>query len=428
MFTKKTIRDIDLSGKTVLLRADYNVPLDGNKITDNYRIKQSLPTLDYLLEHGAKVVICSHLGRPDGVPSPKYSLSPVASELSKLIHRPVEFADDCIGEEVKNKVKELKAGEILLLENVRFHPEEEKNDPEFSKQLSEGMEVFVQDGFGVVHRAHASTEGVTHYLPSVAGLLLEKEVDIITDAMENPKRPLTAIIGGAKVADKIEILKRFIYIADFVAIGGALANPFLKARGIDIKDSLYDPTELQIAKEILESANKESAKRPFVFFIPHDAVVAKEIDKTTTTRLVDFASNSFADIVNYPKPVPKSEVSLEEGEKILDIGPFSASFIAGAINVSETVIWNGTMGVTETHSLRGPMGPFAHGTEVVIEAITGDYGHKPYSVVGGGDTVGYIESRDLVDSFNHVSTGGGASLELMSGHKLPGVEALEDKK
>ncbi len=428
MFTKRTIKDIDVAGKTVLLRADYNVPLDGSTITDNYRIKQSLPTVEYLLEHHAKVVICSHLGRPDGVPSTKYSLKPVAKELAKLIEKPVEFADDCIGNQADEMVSALQPGEVLLLENVRFHAAEEVNDPKFAEQLAKGKDIFVQDGFGVVHRAHASTEGVTHYLPSVAGLLLEKEVDTITSAMESPKRPLTAIIGGAKVADKIEILKRFIYIADFLAIGGALANPFLKARGVDIKSSLYDPAELSIAKDILSAANKESAKRPFVFFIPHDAVVAKEIDKTSTTRLVDFASNSFADIVNYPKPVPANEVNLEDGEKILDIGPFSASFIAGSINVSETVVWNGTMGVTETHSLRGPVGPFAHGTEVVIEAITGDYGHKPFSVVGGGDTVGYIESRNLVDSFNHVSTGGGASLDLMSGHKLPGVEALEDKK
>ena len=428
MFTKKTIKDIDLHGKTVLLRADYNVPLEDGHITDNYRIKQSLPTINYLLSQNVKLVICSHLGRPDGVPTPKFSLKPVAVELAKLLDKPVEFADDCIGSEVDQKVSSLNQGDILLLENVRFHAEEEKNDPEFAKLLAKDMDVFVQDGFGVVHRAHASTEGVTKYLPSVAGFLLEKEVDTITNTMSSPKKPLTAIIGGAKVEDKIEILKRFIYIADFLAIGGALANPFLKARGIDIEDSLYEPSELHIAKEILSAANKESSRRPFVFFIPHDAVVASAIDKAAPTRLVDFASNSFADIVNYPKPVPKNEVRLEEKEKILDIGPFSASFIAGAINVSETVVWNGTMGVTETHSLRGPIGPFAHGTEVVIEAVTGEFGHKPFSVVGGGDTVGYIESRGLVSSFNHVSTGGGASLELMSGHKLPGVEALEDKK
>jgi 3-phosphoglycerate kinase len=428
MFTKKTIKDIELHGKTVLLRADYNVPLDGGHITDNYRIKQSLPTINYLLEHKVKLVICSHLGRPDGVVNPKYSLKPVASELAKLLDHPVDFADDCVGEQVEAKVNQLNPGDILLLENLRFHAEEEENDPNFSKELAKDKDVFVQDGFGVVHRAHASTEGVTHYLPSVSGFLLEREVDTITDAMSAPKKPLTAIIGGAKVQDKIEILKRFIYIADFLAIGGALANPFLKARGIDIEDSLYDPEELSVAKEILSAASKESAKRPFVFFIPHDAVVAKKIDKSAPTRVVDFASNSFADIVNYPKPVPKTDVRLEEHEEILDMGPFSASFIAGAVNVSQTVIWNGTLGVTETHSLRGPIGPFAHGTEVVIEAITGEFGHKPFSVVGGGDTVGYVESRDLVGSFNHVSTGGGASLELMGGHKLPGVEALEDKK
>lgn len=429
MFTKKTIKDVDLANKTVLLRADYNVPLDADcHITDNYRIKQSLPTVKYLLEHKAKLVICAHLGRPDGQANPKFSLSPVAKELSKLLDTPVEFASDCVGDDVKKKIDALKEGQVLLLENLRFHAEEEKNDPEFAKALAAGCDLFVQDGFGVVHRAHASTEGVTHYLPSVSGLLLQKEVDTITDVMENPKRPLAAIVGGAKVADKIEILKRFIYVADFLAIGGALANPFIKALGHDIGDSLYDPEELSVAKEILAAADKESKKRPFVFFVPHDVVVAKEINKQAKTRIVDFASNSFADILNYPKPVPHDAVKLDKDEKILDMGPFSASFIAGAINLTQTVVWNGTVGVTETESLQGPIGPFAHGTETIIEAITGQFGHKPFSVVGGGDTVGYVESKDLVASFDHVSTGGGASLELMGGHKLPGVEALNDKK
>jgi phosphoglycerate kinase len=428
MFTKKTVRDIDVSGKTVLLRADYNVPIEDKHITDNYRIAKSLPTVEYLLDHKAKLVICAHLGRPDGIPMSKFSLHPVARELSKLLGKPVGFADDCVGEEAEDKVAKLEPGEVLLLENLRFHPEEEENDPDFAKELAKGIDVFVEDGFGVVHRAHASTEGVTHYLPSVAGFLLEKEVDTITSVMHSPKKPLAAIVGGAKVVDKIEILKRFIYLADFVAIGGALANPFLKAKGIDIADSLYDPSELKTAREIIRSAEAESTKRAFTFFIPHDVVVAKEMDKSSPTRIVDFASNSFADIAYYPKPVPKSAVSLEPKEKILDIGPFSASFIAGALSQAETVVWNGTLGVTEIESLRGAVGPFAHATETVVEAMIGDFGHKPFSVVGGGDTVGYVESRNLVDSFNHVSTGGGASLDLMSGHKLPGLEALEDKK
>ncbi len=428
MFSKKTIKDINLTSKTVLLRADYNVPITDGRITDNYRIKQSLPTIKYLLDQKARLVICSHLGRPDGVPTVAFSLKPVAKQLSKLLNQPVEFADDCVGLKTEQQIKKLKPGQVLLLENLRFHPEEEKNDQEFSKQLASGKDVFVQDGFGVVHRAHASTEGVTHFLPSVAGLLLEKEVDTITDAMTTPKRPLSAIVGGAKVQDKIEILKRLIHIADFLAIGGALANPFLKAQGLDIKDSLFDPSELSVAKDIIRSAEKESRLRDFSFFIPHDVVVASSIDKAAPTRIVDFASNSFADIAYYPKAVPTTAIALKDGEKILDIGPFSASFIAGAINQSQMVIWNGTLGVTEVPSLRGPIGPFAHATETVIEASIGQFGHKPFSVVGGGDTVGYIESRGLTASFDHVSTGGGASLELMSGHKLPGVEALEDKK
>jgi 3-phosphoglycerate kinase len=427
VFTKQTIKDIDLNGKTVLLRADYNVPLDGQLITDDYRIRQSIPTIDYILSQNAKLVICSHLGRPDGKPNPKYSLAPVAKRLSDLTGRTVKFAHDCIGDSVNQLARGLHQNEIILLENLRFHKEEEANDPEFSKQLASIAEVFVQDGFGVVHRAHASTDGVTKYLPSVAGLLLEKEVDTITTVMENPDRPLMAIIGGAKVVDKIEIIQRFIQIADFVAIGGALANPFLVAKGHNVAASLYDPSELQTAKQIIMAAEEESKKRPFEFFIPLDAVAADKIEKTAETRVVDFASNSYADIEHYPKRVADDAFRLMPQEKILDIGPFSSAFIAGAIQLSKTVVWNGTMGVTETPSLEGPIGPFAHGTEIIIEALIGDLGPKPYTVVGGGDTVGYIEQRDLKDQFNHVSTGGGASLELMSGHKLPGVEALLDK-
>jgi 3-phosphoglycerate kinase len=427
VFTKKTIRDIDLNGKTVLLRADYNVPLDGHSITDDYRIKQSLTTINYLLSHNVKLVICSHLGRPDGYPDSALSLLPVAKHLEKLVSKEVGFVNDCIGKEVKKAVDNLRSGQVLLLENLRFHPEEEANDKDFAKELASIAEIFVQDGFGVVHRAHASTEGVTHFLPSVAGLLLEKEVDIITNVMDNPKRPLVAIVGGAKVVDKLEILKRFVKIADYLAVGGALANPFLVAKGINIADSLYDPEELSVAKDILHEVEVEAKKRDFVFAVPHDVVVANKIDKIANTRIVDFSSNNFADIEHYPKRVPNNATRLNDDEKILDIGPFSASFVAGAVQLSKTVIWNGTMGVTETESLEGPVGQFSHGTETVVEALVGALGHKPFSVVGGGDTVGYIERRRITEGFNHVSTGGGASLELMGGHKLPGVEALLDK-
>lgn len=424
MFTKQTIRDIDLTGKTVLLRADYNVPLENGKITDDYRLQQSLPTVQYLLKHAHKLIICSHLGRPTSSKDAVFSLFPVAKRLQQILDKPVEFTTDCIGQAAQKAAADLKPGHVLLLENLRFHPQEEANDDDFAKQLAGLADVFVQDGFGVVHRAHASTDAITRYLPSVAGLLLEKEVDTITNVMEQPQRPLMAIIGGAKIADKIDLLHRFIEIADFVAVGGAMSNTFLAAQGIEVGASLYDKAGLETAKDILRKAEAESKKRPFVFAIPHDGVAAEKVDKTAKTRLVDWGSHVLADIQHYPGRVPVSASHVHAHEMILDIGPFSASFIAGGIQMANTVIWNGTMGVTEVASLQGPIGPFAHGTELIIEALMGDLGHKPYTVVGGGDTVGYVQSRKLVDCFGHVSTGGGASLELMGGQKLPGVEAL----
>lgn len=420
-----------MRGRTVLLRPDFNVPMENGKIADDYRIQQALPTIKYLLEQDAKVVICAHLGRPSGPKDESCSLFPVAKRLGELIGKEkVSFATDCVGPEAKNAAEKLKNGQVLLLENLRFHPEEEKNDPEFAKQLVEcsGAEVFVQDGFGVVHRAHASTEGVTHYLPSVAGFLLEREVGTILGAMENPKRPLVAIVGGAKISDKIEVLNKFIDIADVVAVGGAMANTFLLAEGIDVGDSLVEKDDVPLAKEIMaKAAEKAKNAEDFVFYLPQDGVVASKIDKTAPTRIVDWSAHVIADIESYPKrPAPYTS-KIHTHEMILDIGPFSASFIAGMIQLAETVVWNGSMGVAETPGLQGPVGPTAHGTDVVIEAVIGQFGHKPFSVVGGGDTVSYVESRGLVDMFNHVSTGGGASLELMSGKKLPGVEALKDR-
>ena len=428
MFNKQTIRDIELKGKTVLLRADYNVPLESGKISDDYRIKQSLPTVQYLLEQGATVVICSHLGRPKGARNDAESLLPVAKRLQQLLDRPVGFATDCVGEPAAKAVKDLQPGQILLLENLRFHPEEEANDDAFAKELAKVADVFVQDGFGVVHRAHASTDAVTRHLPSVAGLLLEKEVDTITRVMEQPEKPLMAIIGGAKIADKLDILNKFIEIADFVAIGGAMANPFLAARHLPLGKSLYDKADIATAREIMHKAAREAERRPFTFAIPHDGVVAKAIDKAAPTRIVEWTTHTMADIENYPKRVLHTASAVHAGEMVLDIGPFSASFIAGGVQLAKTVVWNGTMGVTETPSLQGPIGPTAHGTQTVIEALLGEHGHKPFTVVGGGDTVGYLESRRLADHFGHVSTGGGAGLELMGGRQLPGVEALKDKK
>ena len=429
-FNKQTIRDIDVGGKTVLVRADYNVPLSSTgKITDDYRIKQSLPTIKYLLEKKAKVIIISHLGRPDGKIDKKFSLRPVADELRHLLApNEVKFVHDCVGNDVKESASKIKNGEVLLLENLRFHKEEEDDDDIFAKQLAELADIFVQDGFGVVHRAHASTVAITKFIPSVSGLLLEKEVDTITNVMEIPKRPLVTIIGGAKIADKIELINRFIEISDFVSIGGAMANTFLKAINLDIGHSVYDKGEINLAKDILDKAHEKSTKQPFTFFLPQDAVVAKNISSLSKTRIVDWSSHVVADIENYPKKPSVDNFKIEADEMILDIGPFSSSFIAGAMQLAGTVIWNGTMGVTETPGLHGPVGPFARGTEIIVESMLGEFGNRPFSLVGGGDTVGYLESRKIIDSFDHVSTGGGASLELMAGRKLPGVEALMDKK
>jgi len=427
MFTKKTIEDVDVDNKTVLVRVDYNVPITDQKITDDYRIKQSLPTLKYLLEHQARLILISHLGRPDGQVVKSYSLEPIVSILAKLTNTKVLFANDCIGKQFDDKFKQLKPGEIILCENLRFHPEEEKNDANFAKALAKPADLFVQDGFGVVHRSHASTDAITHFLPSVAGFLLKKEVDTISQVMASPERPMMAIIGGAKIVDKIELIKKFIALADIVVIGGAMANTFLLAQDQFIGESLADKEEIPLAKDIITLAQKEASQREFVFSMPKDAVVASKVDPSSPTRIVDWGTHVIAEIENYPKRVPIVDRTIANHEKILDIGPFSGSFIAGCIQLVNTVVWNGTMGVTEVRSLQGPIGPFAHGTELVIDALLGQFGHRPYSLVGGGDTVGYIESRGLIDQFNHVSTGGGASLELMAGRKLPGVEALLEK-
>lgn len=428
MFTKKTINDIDLQDKRVLLRADYNVPLnDDGSIADDYRIKQSVDTVKALLDKNVRLVICSHLGRPDGKPDATFSLKPVAARLAQLLGQDVQFANDCIGDETAKQVENLQPRQILLLENVRFHPEEEKNDADFACKLAKYADVFVQDGFGVVHRAHATTEAITHHVPSVAGLLVAKEVDVITRVIDTPERPLMAIIGGAKISDKIDVLNKFIDIADFIAIGGAMANTFLAADGIDIAKSKYEENDVPIARDIITKAREKSKKERFIFYIPQDGVVARAADKASPTRIVDWSAHMIAEVENYPKQPPESSRLIASDEMILDVGPFTGAFIAGGIQLANTVVWNGTLGVTETPSLQGPVGPFARGTELVIDAIVGDYGHRPYSLVGGGDTVGYIAGRNLTGAFDHVSTGGGASLELMAGRTLPGVGALQDK-
>ncbi len=430
MLQKKTLNDYDVAGKTVLLRADYNVPLnEAGEITSDYRIAQSIPTIKALQEKGCKIVICSHLGRPKGPEDTQFSLKPVAKRLSELLNQPVIFVDDCIGDEVRSASEKLSSGNVLVLENLRFYAEEEKNNAEFAQDLvhSSGAEVFVQDGFGVVHRAHASTDAVARIIPAVSGLLLEKEVNTITEIMNNPKRPLMAIMGGAKIADKIDILYKFIQIADIVAVGGAMANTFLKAQNLEIGDSLFDNEEIDIASDVIRAAREESQKRNFVFYLPQDGIVATEIDTKTKTRIVDWDAHIIAEIEAYPAKPKNTDERIAKNEKILDIGPLSGAFIAGAMQMAGTVVWNGTMGVSEVSALHGPVGPFAHGTEQIIDAMAGKFGHKPFSLIGGGDTAGYLEQRKITDMFDHVSTGGGASLELMSGKDLPGISVLWDK-
>ncbi len=427
-FSKKTIKDIELSGKKVLLRTDYNVPLSSKgEIEDDYRIVQSLPTIRYLLENGASVIICSHLGRPDGKVTPSFSLFPVAKRLQKLLGVDVEFVPETVGERAQKAAAKLQKGQVLLLENLRFQAAEENNDADFGAQLASLADLFVQDGFGVVHRAHASTDAVTRNIQSVAGLLLEREVDTITEVMEKPEKPLVAVIGGAKITDKIEVLRRLIAIADVVVVGGAMANTFLQAKGIRIGKSKTEAAELPLAKEIIAEAMAEQKKRNFVFYLPQDGVVASKVDPKAPTRIVDWSAHVIAEIEAYPKRPAHAASQVKDDELILDVGPFSGAFIAGVMQLAKTVVWNGSLGVTETKGLQGPVGPTAHGTELLIEAILGQFGNRPFSLVGGGDTVAFVESMGLVDSFNHVSTGGGASLELMSGKTLPGVEALVDK-
>ncbi len=427
-FYKQTVRDIDLREKRVLMRVDYNVPIEDGKVTSDFRIVQSLPTIRFLQEQGCKIILISHLGRPDGKPDKKYSLKPAADRLGELLKQDIAFSEDCVGAAATKAVDALTSGQILLLENVRFHSEEEANDENFARKLAAHGEIFVQDAFGVVHHGAVSVSEIPKHIPAVAGLLLEKEVDTITSVMESPERPLMAIIGGSKISDKIKVLDRFIEIADFIAIGGAMANTFLLAMDVETGKSLAEPDDVPLAKEIIEKARQKAAKQPFVFYLPQDGVVSVDLQNPKATRIVDWDAHVIADIEAYPKQPSRSASQVAKDELILDIGPFSASFIAGGTQLAKTVVWNGTMGVTETDGRNNdPVGPFAHGTELIVGALMGHFGHKPFTIVGGGDTVSFVEGRGLTNAFNHVSTGGGASLELMEGNKLPGVEALMDK-
>ncbi len=430
MFTKQTVRDIDIDGKTILMRADFNVPLEDGKIANDYRIRQALPTIQYLLEHNVRLIVCSHLGRPKGKVNDDDSLFPIAKRLGELLGSDkVNFVRECVGPSVTKAVGSMNQGDVILLENVRFYPEEEANDADFAKRLiaDTGAEIFVQDAFGVVHHGAVSVSELPKYIPGVAGLLLEKEVDTITNVMQNPDRPLMAVVGGAKISDKIEILNKFIDMADIVAVGGAMANTFLLADGIDVAQSLVEKDDIGIAKDILAKARAKAKEGNFVFYLPQDAVVSTALDKQVPTRIVDWSAHAISAIENYPKRPPHEASQIKSNEMILDVGPFSASFIAGSLQLAKTVVWNGSLGVAELSGLQGPIGPYAHGTRIVMDAILGQMGNRPYSLVGGGDTVSFIESQGLIEHFNHVSTGGGASLELMAGRILPGVAALRDK-
>ena len=392
---KKTIRDIDVSGKKVLVRCDFNVPLDeSRKITDNRRIVSALPTINYLIEKGAKVILCSHLGRPKGEFKKEFSLDVVADELSKLLGKEVKLAEDVVGESAKTLTNNMNEGDVVLLENVRFHKEEEKNEPEFSKELASLAEIYVNDAFGTAHRAHSSTEGVSHYLPAVSGFLIEKEINFLGDTLENPKRPFIAILGGAKVSDKIGVIDNLLDKVDKLIIGGGMAFTFLKAQGHKIGKSICEEDKLDLAREILKKAEEKNVE----ILLPIDSHVAKDF------------SNEAEDMIVHSKEIPDDF----EG---LDIGPDTIKLFEEAIQGAKTIIWNGPLGVCE-------FSKYEIGTREVAKALAKT---DAISVIGGGDSAAAIEKLGLADKITHISTGGGASLEFLEGKKLPGIECLLDK-
>jgi len=391
MFNKKTVRDIDVKGKKVLVRVDFNVPLKDGKVDDGTRVKAALPTIQYLLDHGAAVILCSHLGRPKAGPDPKYSLKPVAEYLSALMGKPVAFAEDCVGPVAEAAAKALKPGEVLVLENTRFHPEEEKNDLKMAQQLASLADLYVNDAFGSAHRAHSSTEGVTHFLPSVAGLLLEKEIKYLDQAISDPKRPFIAILGGAKISDKIGVIKNLLTKADLVLIGGGMANTFLKAQGYPVADSLVEDQALDKAREVLAIAGTKLR-------LPVDLVLGNKFDADAEIKVI-------------------ATGSVPVGWRILDVGPETVKAYAKVIHGAGTVVWNGPMGVFEFPR-------FAEGTFGVARAVAES---GAITIIGGGDTVSAVEKAGVADKITHISTGGGASLEMLEGLVLPGLAALQDK-
>ncbi|MBO4423804.1 MAG: phosphoglycerate kinase [Clostridia bacterium] len=395
MYNKKSITDIDVCGKRVLARCDFNVPMQDGVITDVKRITGAMPTIKYLSEHGAKVILCSHMGRPKGEFNMKYSLAPVAAKISEYLGKPVVMAADVIGEDAKAKAAALQDGDVMLLENVRFHNEEEKNDPEFAKELASMADVFVNDAFGTAHRAHASTEGVSHYLPSVCGFLIQKELDVMGGALEKPEHPFVAILGGAKVSDKIGVINNLIEKVDTLIIGGGMAYTFLKAKGFAIGSSLCEEDKLDLALELLAKAKDKGVQ----LLLPVDNRLGDKYDPECNFMLVN-------------------SDEIPEGWMGLDIGPATEVLFADAIKDAKTVVWNGPMGVSEWDK-------FASGTRAVAQAVA-DSG--AVSIIGGGDSAAAIEKLGFADKVTHISTGGGASLEFLEGLVLPGIACLQDKE
>lgn len=394
MVSKKTMKDMQLEGKRVFCRVDFNVPMEGGKVTDDTRIQGALPTINYLVEQGAKVILASHLGRPKGEVKEELRLTLAGEKLAELIDKPVKKLDTSIGDEVLHTVSKMKNGDIVLLENVRFHAGEEKNDPELAKEFAKNADIFINDAFGTAHRAHASTAGIGKYIPSASGMLLENELTILGDALATPERPFTAIIGGAKVADKIGVIDHLLDVVDNLLIGGGLSYTFTKAQGYETGNSLVEEDKVALAKSFIKKAKDKNVN----LYLPIDAVIADEFSADAHTKTVAIDS-------------------IEEGWMGLDIGPETAKQYAQVIQESKLIIWNGPMGVFEMES-------FANGTKQVADAMAETEG---YTIIGGGDSAAAVEKFHVGEKMDHISTGGGASLEFMEGKQLPGVTALDDK-
>ena len=393
--SKKTVRDIDLKGKKVFVRCDFNVPMDENQnITDNRRIVAALPTIKYLIEQNCKIILASHLGRPKGEVKPEFSLAPVAKELSKQLGQEVLMAKDVIGESAKSLAENLQEGQVMLLENVRFHREETDNNPEFAKELASMAEVFVNDAFGTAHRAHASTEGVSHYLPSVSGFLIEKELKFLGDALNNPERPFVAILGGAKVSDKIGVIDSLLEKVDTLMIGGGMAYTFFKAQGYEVGNSLCEPDKCELALKLMEKAKNKGVK----LMLPVDTKIGKEFKPDTESKTVAWTE-------------------IPEGWEGFDIGEKTIEMFKNELKTAKTVVWNGPLGLFEFDQ-------FAIGTNAIAHALAEI---DATTIIGGGDSAAAVEKAGLADKMTHISTGGGASLEFLEGKKLPGIECLQDK-